>query len=134
MAFATLRIGEATGLRRRHTDPLHRRIQVANNIVEVRHHLHEGPPKTRAGRRTMTLPNVVMTAVEDHLDCIDGESYVFPWDDGGPLRAKEWRRTAWRPAVASTGLASCRPHDLEHTGVAFRIVAGVDPSEIAGRA
>jgi integrase len=134
MAFATLRIGEATGLRRRDIDPMHRRVQIANNIVEVGHQLHEGPPKTRAGRRTMSLPNVVMTAVEDHLDCFAGESYVFPWDDGGPLRAEEWRRTIWRPAVASTGLAPLRPHDLKHTGVAFLIAAGVDPSEIARRA
>jgi len=56
MVFATLRLGEAAGLRLSDVDPLHGQLRVTNNVVEVAGRLHEGPPKTRAGKRTMTLP------------------------------------------------------------------------------
>jgi integrase len=77
MVFATLRLGEAAGLRRTDVDPLHRRVRVTNNVVEVAGQLHEGPPKTRAGRRTMTLPAVAMEANEVHLDRFAGIDYLF---------------------------------------------------------
>ena len=108
-AFATLRIGEATGYDAGTFDPLHRRVQVANNIVEVGHERHEGLPKTRAGKQTMTLSMVVMAVVEEYLEHFAAKSYVFPWDDDRPLRAEEWRRTIWRPAVIAAGLAPPRP-------------------------
>ena len=52
MAWATLRIGEAAGLRRSDIDTVARTLRVANDIVEVGSKLHEGPPKTAGGRRS----------------------------------------------------------------------------------
>jgi integrase len=134
MAYATLRLGEAAGLRRVDIDPLHSTLRVANNVVEVGGRLHEGPPKTAAGRRTMTMPASVMAELDTHLSRFSGHPYMFPWDDGGPLRAEEWRRRFWRPAVATAGLAPLRPHDLKHTGVALLAAAGAGAAEIARRA
>ena len=82
----------------------------------------------------MTLPKVATAAIGRHLDLVAPARYLFPWRDDGPLRAEEWRRIVWRPAVLAAGLAPLRPHDLKHTGVAFLVAAGVDPSEIARRA
>jgi len=59
---------------------------------------------------------------------------VFAHPDGGRLRADEWRRLIWRPAVTAAGLAPLRAHDLKHPGAALLAAAGVDPSEIARRA
>lgn len=115
MAYATLRLGEAAGLRRIDVDPLHGTLRVANNVVEVGAHRHEGPPKTSAGRRTMSLPASVMAELEAHLSRFSGQTYVFPWEDDGPLRAEEWRRRFWRPAVDQAGLAPLGSHDLKHT-------------------
>jgi len=139
MAYATLRLGEAAGLRRVDVDVDAGTIRVANNVVEVSSKLHEGPPKTAASRRTMTLPASVMAELEEHLNGLQGQpgtgsAYTFPWDDGGPLRAGEWRRRFWHPAVRAAELAPLRPHDLKHSGVAFLAAASAGASEIARRA
>jgi integrase len=134
MAWATLRIGEATGLRRSDVDLVAGTIRVANNVVEVAGKLHEGPPKTAAGRRAMRLPPSLADELADHLDRFSGATYVFATPEGEVLQAENWRATHWRPAVGRAGLAPLRPHDLKHTGVAFLAAAGVDPSEIARRA
>jgi len=134
MAWATLRLGEAAGLRRADLDLRSGRLRVANNLVEILGQLHEGPPKTAAGRRAMTLPASVVAELRGHVMRYAGAVYVFPAPEGGPLHAEHWRATVWRPAVARAGLTRMRPHDLKHTGVALLAAAGVDAGEIARRA
>jgi integrase len=128
-----LRIGEAAGLHRADIDPLAGTLKVANSLVEVHGRLVEGPPKTAAGRRTMTMPASVMDELADHIDRFASPTHVFCGPKGAHLRSSEWRTTAWRRAVEAAKLAPLRPHDLKHTGVAFLAAAGVDPSEIARR-
>ncbi len=134
MAWATLGIGEAIGLRRSDLDLQTGRLRVANNVVEVSGRLHEGPPKTNAEWRTMTLPPSVVAELRPHVARFGGSRYFFTATSGGLLRAQEWRVNVWRPAVAAAGLAPLRPHDLKHTGVALLAAAGVDLMEIARRA
>jgi integrase len=134
MAWATLRIGEATGLRRSDIGLVAGAIRVANNMAEVAGKLHEGPPKTAAGRRAMRLPPSLVDELAEHLDRFSGATYVFATPEGEVLHAEDWRATHWRPAVERAGLAPLRPHDLKRSGVAFLAAAGVDSSEIARRA
>jgi integrase len=134
MAWATLRIGEVLGLRRIDLDLNAGRLRVANNLVEVGSRLHEGPPKTRAGRRSMALPSSIASDLRIHVAKFGGGSHVFTTPNGLPWHAEDWRVRVWRPAVERAGLAPLRPHDLKHTGVALLAAAGVDPSEIARRA
>lgn len=134
MAWATLRIGEATGLRRTDIDVVVGTIRIANNVVEVAGKLDEGPPKTAAGRRTMRLPDSLIDELAEHLDRFSGPLHIFADANGDVLHAEEWRTLHWRPAVTQARLSPLRPHDLKHSGVAFLIAAGVDPSEIARRA
>ncbi|MGB9112679.1 MAG: tyrosine-type recombinase/integrase [Acidimicrobiales bacterium] len=134
MAWATLRIGEAMGLRKIDLDLSAGRLRVANNLVEVEGHLHEGPPKTKAGRRAMTLPASVVSDLRLHVMQFGNVPYVFTTATGKLWSPEDWRHRVWRPAVKKSGLAPLRPHDLKHTGVALLAAAGVDPSEIARRA
>lgn len=134
MAWATLRLGEVSGLRRSDVDLIEGTIRVQNNAVQVRGRMIEGPPKTRAGRRTMTLPASLVADLAAHLATQRGLRYVFGASGERPIAADDWRRRHWYPAVASAGLGPLRPHDLKHTGVALLALAGVDPSEIARRA
>jgi len=92
MAWGTLRIGEASGLRRIDLDLAAGSLRIANNVVEVGSRLHEGPPKTAAGRRSMTLPPSVATELRVHVAYSVSSRYVFPAPKGGPLRAADWRK------------------------------------------
>lgn len=55
-AYAGLRWGELVGLRVKRVDLLHGRIAVAEQATEIHGRFTWGPPKTEAGRRTVTLP------------------------------------------------------------------------------
>lgn len=133
-AYGGLRIGELAGLRPGRVDLLRGRVDVAEICVEVRGHLTFGQPKTRAGRRTVTLPRTVATELAAHMNADPAREYVFCAPEGGPLRVPLWRRRFWQPAVAAAGLAPLRPHDLRHTAVALWIAAGANPLEVSRRA
>src|SRR5271155_3578606 len=134
MAWGTLRIGEASGLRRSDINLDAGTIRIENNAVQVLGRPIEGPPKPKAGRRSMTLPSSVLDDLGAHLECQPGSKYVFGRSGERPRLADDWRTRPWRRAVLAAGLNPLRPHDLKHTGVALLALAGVDPSEIARRA
>lgn len=130
-----LRPGEMLGLRAGRVDPLRRTIDVAEIVVEADGHLYVGPPKTNAGRRRVPAPRFVMDALKPHLAGKGPDDLVFPAPRGGHVRAGNWRKRYWRPAVTAAGLeAGLRVHDLRHTAVAWWIAAGADPVDIARRA
>lgn len=133
-AYGGLRIGEMAGLRRGRVDLLRGRIDVAEICVEVRGHLTYGPPKTRAGRRSITLPRPVVDELAWHMEKWAGEEFVFAAPEGGPLRTPTWRRRFWAPGIKAAGLEPLRPHDLRHTAVALWISAGANVLEVSRRA
>ena len=86
-AYGGLRIGELAGLRRSRVDILNARVNVAEVVVEVSGQLTYGQPKTRAGRRSVTLPRSVMTVLNDHLATFTtaGSRFIrFPSSRGRP--------------------------------------------------
>jgi integrase len=134
-AYGGLRLGEMFGLRWGRVDLLRRRVQVAEVCVEVKGELTFGPPKTRAGIRTVPIPTVVV----DDLAALtapnpDPQSLVFTSPQGAPLRAGQFRQRTWYPAIKEADLEGLRLHDLRHTAVALWIAAGGNPKEIAVRA
>ena len=58
-AFGGLRWGELAGLRRKRVDLERSTVTVAEQLLEVNGSFSVGPPKSAAGRRTVTLPAVV---------------------------------------------------------------------------
>jgi integrase len=135
-AYGGLRAGELFGLRAKRVDVLHRRIAIAETVVDVGGHLHFGPPKTRAGHRAVPLPNVATEPLGAHLATYARrpEDLVFTAPEGGPVSLNVWRRRFWVPALTAAGLGHLRPHDLRHTAVALWIAAGAHPKEVAVRA
>lgn len=132
-AYCGLRWGEMVGLTRSRVDLLHRRIEVAEIVTEVRGQLVAGPPKTRAGHRSVPVPRVVADALEEHMAAVPGE-IVFPSPEGHHLRASLFRPRFWHPATERADLTGLRLHDLRHTAVALWIAAKASPKEIAARA
>jgi hypothetical protein len=110
-------------------------VDVAEIVVEVKGKLFVGPPKTRAGRRTIGLPRAVVDELATHLGPLgSADAHVFTSDKGGILRTSNFRAKVWLPAVRAAGLAPLRPHDLRHTAVALWIAAGANPKEVSVRA
>jgi integrase len=86
-AYGGLRIGELAGLRQSRVDLPATAVTVAEILTEVKGKLIAGPPKTRAGRRTVGLPPFVVRELEAHLAAVQRPgSHVFTAPGGGPLR------------------------------------------------
>jgi integrase len=126
-AYAGLRWGELVGLRVKRVDQLHGRITVAEQVTEIDGHFTWGPPKTEAGRRTVTLPAVAAAALAEHLSTYSQpgpDGLVFTSTEGGLLRRSNFNRRVWQPATRAVGLAGLRFHDLRHTSATLSIAAG----------
>ncbi len=133
-AYGGLRAGELFALRVGRVDLAARTVDVLETLTEVSGRLHFGPPKTKAGRRRVPLPFVVVDALQNHLDRYGPDDLVFTAPGGGPVRLASWRRRFFIPATKAAGVAPLRVHDLRHTAVALWIAAGASPTEIAARA
>jgi integrase len=134
-AYGGLRIGELAGLRRGRINLLRGTVDVAEIVVEVKGKLFVGPPKTRAGRRTIGLPRAVVEELATHMGSLGAaDAHVFTSDKGGILRTSNFRTKVWLPSVHAAELAPLRPHDLRHTAVALWIAAGANPKEVSVRA
>ena len=95
-----LRIGELAGLRRRRLDLLRGTVDVAKIVVEVRGEPHMGPPRTRAGRRTVTLPRSVVEEMgappgtRTPNRCLKSAKQA---GSGPATQAREWLSTRYFP-------------------------------------
>lgn len=135
-AYGGLRWGELAGLRRDRFNPNTGEIEIVETIVELNGRLlPPGPPKTKAGRRTVKLPRSVADELSAHIALykVDEDGLIFQSPGGGPLR-KTFRQRFWLPAVRASGVEPLRVHDLRHTAIAFWIAVGADPKRIAARA
>ena len=145
-AYSGLRAGEMFGLRRGRVDLLRGKVDVVEIAVEVRGHFFYGPPKTRAGRRTVPLPRFVVDELGAQCAGLEPGDLVFTAPQGGTIRASQFRRRIWTPACVAAGLGTLttvdgkehyeglRLHDLRHSAVALWIAAGASAREIATRA
>lgn len=135
-AYGGLRFSELAGLRKHRVDPLKGRVRVVETLVESGGGVYEGEPKTKAGRRTVTLPRFVAQELGEHMGRFSEpgtQGRVFTAPRGGPLIASRFRRDVWFPAIREAGL-KVRLHDLRHTAVSLWIAAGAHPREVATRA
>jgi hypothetical protein len=100
--------------------------------VEVHGQLYTGPPKTRAGRRTIGLPRVVVEELVAHLGPVGpGRRVRVHRREGRRASHLELPHQGVLPAVRAAGPAPLRPHDLRHTAVALWIAGGANPRRSA---
>jgi integrase len=135
-AYGGLRWGELVGLRVRRVDLLHGRVVVAEQVAEVNGRLIPGPPKTEAGRRTVTLPAAAAVALAEHLAEYaepGPDGLVFPAPEGGYLRRSNFSRRSWVPATRAAGVEGLRLHDLRHSAATLALAAGANTRELMER-
>jgi len=114
-----LRIGECLALRETDLDldALIPTLTVTGTIVRVEGRLlRQSKPKSDSSRRTITLPDFVVTAITESLDLgLDGgpDALVFPSTSATP-RSPSRIRDQLRDAQAAIG-TKVTPHDFRRT-------------------
>lgn len=140
-----LRRGELLGLTWAAVDLDDRRLWVRQSLTWVNGQASVQPPKTRASRRVIPLPDVVVTALREHQkrqqderaeagDRWTDSGYVFPTRRGEPMSPYSLTKY-WQDVRARAGVPTLRFHDLRHTAVSLLLALGVPPHvvrEIAG--
>jgi integrase len=135
-AFGGLRWGELAGLRRKRIDLERGTVTVAEQLLEVNGTFSVGPPKSAAGRRTVTLPAVVVEALAEHLSRYTAkspEASVFLSSQGKHLRRSNFNRRVWQPATWAAEVEGLRLHDLRHTAGTLATAAGGSLREVMDR-
>jgi len=131
-----LRWSEVAGLRVGRIDWLRRTLTVAETVAEVSGKLVWAPTKSKASRRTLPVPPFLIAMLSEHLARTgrrDPDALVFTAPDGGPLRATNWRRRVWWPAVKAAGLEGLTFHGLRHSFAGYLIALGAHPRVLMQR-
>jgi integrase len=132
--YSGLRFGELAALKSGRVDFRDGTLSVVETLGYVAGHLVTGPPKTTAARRTVALPRFLVDVLEQHMGMFPGDDdSVFSSSGGGPIRASNFRRRYWQPAVEASVGALMRFHDLRHSHVAILIDQNTHPKVIAQR-
>ena len=136
LAWTGIRLGEATELRRRDLE------LVAGNI-RVDRAAYPNPeggyfidtPKSRAGHRTIAIPNFLRTEIEEHLDKFVNDpgpdALVFPTRSGDCAYGAA--QTAITRALRAMGRSDIRVHDLRHTGQVLAAQSGATLADLMAR-
>ncbi|MEV5709927.1 site-specific integrase [Actinoallomurus sp. NPDC052274] len=137
-AFASLRWGEVTALKRRDIDLVAGTVHVRFAYTEQDNgKMLLGPPKSRAGRRTVSIPAAIVPEVRAHLDKYterDDDALVFTGIKGGPLRRSGFNKlTRWVDLVRTMGVPGLHFHDLRHTGNTLAADMGVSLRNLMAR-
>jgi integrase len=133
LAYAGLRIGEASALRRRNVDLIRRKIYIVEAASEVDGVRIVGETKTRK-KRSVTLPPFLGEALLAHMSAFgdrnNPDDLVFTSTDETPISQHSFLRTYQRACRRAGIDPTPRVHDLRHTAVAFAIAAGGHPKLI----
>ena len=133
-AFGSLRWGELAGLRRKNLDLDKRTVTVRTTIVDAGS-LVEGDTKSRAGRRTVLIPALIVDDLRRHLDeyaAPGREGFVFVGVRGNQLRRSNFSKY-WADACDDAGVQGIHLHDLRHTGNTYAAEAGASLRELMNR-
>jgi integrase len=150
IALRGLRRGEVTGLRRADLDAAAAELSVRRQVVALPGVLYVGPPKSRAGNRTVALDRECAQRLRDQLarqsDDILEHRYVaqrrsdartrtgaaddesealFTYADGRPVRP-EYLSHQFRKLIKALDLPPIRLHDLRHQAATLALAAHTD--------
>jgi integrase len=144
VALATgMRRGELLGLRWQDVDFNAGTLRIAQSLEQTKAGLRLKSPKTKHGRRTITIPPAIVAELRLHwkaqqeqrlalgLGKASDDALVFPTWDGTPRSpaalTKEWTRAMQKAGLRVT------LHGLRHTHASSLIAAGVDVLTISRR-
>ncbi|WP_280376893.1 tyrosine-type recombinase/integrase [Nocardia wallacei] len=137
-AFDSLRWGEVSALTRADITEDGATIRVAKAFVELPGKgLVIAAPKSRAGIRTLTVPEAIRPDLVAHLAEYVREgptSYVFTGLRGNPLRRSNFAQLVkWGKVTTEVGLAGVHFHDLRHAGNVWASQSGTSTRDLMAR-
>ncbi|MGH2682726.1 MAG: tyrosine-type recombinase/integrase [Actinomycetota bacterium] len=137
----TMRREEVLGLRWPDVDLREGILTVRNTITYTPRQMHEGGPKTEAGRRTVPVPAFVGEALRRHRKQQSrrrlrlGSAWRDGWDvvvdrgDGAPWLPPTFSR-AWTSFAKKAGFPDIGFHELRHGAATLMLAAGI-PDAVA---
>jgi integrase len=131
-AVLGMRWAEVAGLRVGSLDFLRFTIAIVRQWTRGRDgEMVSQDPKSRAGRRVLTVPDWLMAMLAAHLaarglTAPDLDAFVFVGPGDKPLHYSNWRQRVWLPATKAAQLDGLRFHDLRHTAGTALVAGGVD--------
>jgi integrase len=137
-ATTGMRQGELLGLRWPDIDFTQATLSVQRTLKNVGSSLVVGQPKSAAGRRSITLPEIAVQALRDHrkrmlAEGLTASPWVFCDTEGGPIRKQNLVRRSFKPLLEEAELPDIRFHDLRHTAATLLLAKGVHPKVVQER-
>jgi integrase len=125
LALTGLRRGEVAGLRWNDIDLEARMLQISSTRLRFGKHLVEDTPKSRAGRRTLPIPEHLSAALRtaraiqatDRLalgEHYEASGYVVV-DEAGTALSPHALTSRWARMLKAAGVRHIRFHDARHT-------------------
>jgi integrase len=138
MTFASLRWGEITALTRDDIDLVSCEVRIRRQFLERSTGvIAAGPPKSRAGSRTVSFPALILPDIQEHLENFSGTGrtgLVFCALKGQPLRRSLFNKSVkWHELVAEIGVPNLHLHDLRHTGNTLAASSGSSLKDLMSR-
>ena len=146
LALATgMRRNEMLALRWRDVDLDAGRLTIEQSLEQTRAHgIRIKAPKTRKGRRTISLPASTVTELRGHwraqqeqrlalgMGRAPADSPVLATFDGKPQSPNAITK-AWPVAMAAIGMSGVTLHSLRHTHASMLIASGMDILTVSRR-
>ena len=127
LAYTGLRFGELTGLNVEDVDLRARRIRVRRSITQLSGRLIEGPPKSRAGRRSVPIPDRLLPILQRHIDGRPaGEPALYRRRAHGSGSKTGNVQLAGGSGSSNSDAPTMRLHALRHTYASLARSAGAD--------
>jgi integrase len=143
--YTGLRRGEQLALRWSNVDLEQKRLRVVEALEETKAAgITVKQPKTSAGRRTISLPAIVIAALRQHRQqqleqCLllglgkpSRDALVFPGEDGRPMSPCAFSQR-WRRKATSLGMPDLTWHALRHAHASMLIASNVPITTVATR-
>jgi integrase len=133
--YTGLRQGELFALRWSDLDLDAGKLTVSGTLKVTKGKTYVDAPKTRRGRRTVSLPAAPIAALRRHRPAeADASAWIFTDADGGPLRRANVTGRSFRPILKRAGLPVFKFHELRHTHASLlAAVPGLHPKVVQER-
>ena len=133
-----MRQGELFGLQWEDIDLARGVLSVTHSLEEINGKTRLKEPKSKSGRRQISLPGIAVKALQEHQERQKAEgladsAYVFPDTAGGPLRKCNFHRHVWVPLRKAVNMEKLHFHDLRHASATMMLSEGVHPKIVQER-